>query len=499
MRRRQAASNRHLATVLFTDLVASTERASDLGDRQWKDLLGQHNALVRGHLKRFGGRELDTAGDGFFQAIECACAVVDDVRGLGLEIKAGLHFGECEVVGEKLGGMAVHIGARVAARAGASQVWVTGTVRDLVVGGGVSFEPRGVQELKGVPGEWALYSVAWEHAAPAPLPAERQRRGWPVAAGVGTAVAIAVALLWLTLLRGGPPPAVPARADAVSRIDVDRNVFVQSVDTGRGPSGVVVGGGGVWVINQDATTLSRVDGAAGTSESVGVGLVPTGIAFGAGSVWISSGFGGPATQGGAAVLRYDAKTHSLQDNPIAVPSGAAGIAFGRDMIWVTNRNTDSVTQIDPQTKSVVGTFGVGGQPVAVAVDQAGRVWVADALPDHPAVSVIGTNGDVKTIDVADPPSAIAVGGGNVWAISTTSDRLIELGMDGSLKNSFPAGNGPVAVAVANNSVWVADSLSKEVLRIDPTTGAVGARLQTEGVPTGLAVDGGSVWVTASQP
>jgi class 3 adenylate cyclase len=158
--------DRVLATVLFTDIVGATERAASLGDRRWRDLLEQHHALVRRELSRFRGREIDTAGDGFLAAfdgpargVRCAQAIRTAVRETGLEVRAGLHTGECEVMGDKLGGLAVHIGARVAGLAGAGEVWVSSTVRDLVAGSGLRFADRGRHALKGVPGEWHLFAV----------------------------------------------------------------------------------------------------------------------------------------------------------------------------------------------------------------------------------------------------------------------------------------------------------------------------------------------------
>jgi pimeloyl-ACP methyl ester carboxylesterase len=158
--------DRVLATVLFTDIVGATEKAATLGDRRWRDLLEGHHAVVRRELGRFRGREVDTAGDGFLatfdgpaRAVRCATAVRDGVRGLGLDIRAGLHTGECEVMGEKLGGMAVHIGARVAAAAGPGEVLVSSTVKDLVAGSGLRFQDRGLKTLKGVPGEWHLFAL----------------------------------------------------------------------------------------------------------------------------------------------------------------------------------------------------------------------------------------------------------------------------------------------------------------------------------------------------
>jgi class 3 adenylate cyclase len=155
-----------LATLLFTDLVASTERAAELGDRAWRELLERHHAFVRRELSRFRGEERDTAGDGFFatfdgpaRAIRCAQALVEGVRDLGLELRAGVHTGECELHDGKVAGLAVSIGARVAAAAAAGEVLVSQTVKDLVAGAGLSFVDRGAAELKGVPGEWRLYAV----------------------------------------------------------------------------------------------------------------------------------------------------------------------------------------------------------------------------------------------------------------------------------------------------------------------------------------------------
>ena len=158
--------DRVLATILFTDVVSATEKAASLGDRRWHDLLDGHHALVRRELTRFRGREIDTAGDGFLatfdgpaRGVRCACAISDAVRSLGIEIRAGLHTGECEVMGDKVGGIAVHIGARIAAHANAGEVLVSHTVKDLVAGSGLSFRDRGTQSLKGVPGDWHLFAV----------------------------------------------------------------------------------------------------------------------------------------------------------------------------------------------------------------------------------------------------------------------------------------------------------------------------------------------------
>ena len=162
------AADTVLATVLFTDIVGSTEKAVSLGDRRWCELLDNHHTIVRRNLERFRGREIDTAGDGFLatfdgpgRGVRCACAIADDVRSLGIDVRAGLHTGECEILGEKVGGIAVHIGARVAALAGPREVLVSSTVKDLVAGSGLRFGDRGSQSLKGVPGEWRIFAAEW--------------------------------------------------------------------------------------------------------------------------------------------------------------------------------------------------------------------------------------------------------------------------------------------------------------------------------------------------
>jgi class 3 adenylate cyclase len=158
--------DRILATVLFTDIVGSTERVAALGDREWRDLLGRYYAVVRREVGRFRGREIDTAGDGFFltfdgpaRAVRCADAIRGGMRPLGLEVRTGIHAGECEVAGEKFAGITVHVGARIVSLAGPGEILVSSTVKDLVAGSGLEFVDRGSHALKGVPGEWSLFAV----------------------------------------------------------------------------------------------------------------------------------------------------------------------------------------------------------------------------------------------------------------------------------------------------------------------------------------------------
>jgi class 3 adenylate cyclase len=166
IREEAAMFDRTLATVLFTDIVDSTATAAELGDRQWQQLVERHHAVVRSLLGRYRGIEVDTAGDGFFatfdgpaRAVRCAQGIEEAVRPLGIEVRAGVHTGEVETIGGKAGGISVAIGARIAARAGASEVWASSTVKDLTAGSGLTFEDAGEHELKGVPDRWRLYRV----------------------------------------------------------------------------------------------------------------------------------------------------------------------------------------------------------------------------------------------------------------------------------------------------------------------------------------------------
>lgn len=159
-------ADRVLSTVLFTDIVGSTEKAASLGDQRWRNLLDDHHTTIRRVLARFRGREVKTTGDGFLatfdgpaRGVRCACTIADEIKLLGIEVRAGLHTGECEVIGEDVGGIAVHIGARVAALAGPSEVLVSSTVKDLVAGSGLRFNDRGTQSLKGIPGEWRIFAA----------------------------------------------------------------------------------------------------------------------------------------------------------------------------------------------------------------------------------------------------------------------------------------------------------------------------------------------------
>jgi class 3 adenylate cyclase len=221
----RGAQRRLTRSVLFTDIVGSTETAAQLGDQRWRGTLAQHHAVVRRELRRFHGREVDTAGDGFFavfesptEAVRCAAAVAPAVRRIGLDVRVGIHTGDVETSGEKVSGIAVHIGARLMAMAGPGEVLVSGTVRDLVAGSGNEFVDRGRHELKGVPGTWQVFSLVLpELAEPAAIAvaeegAERRVSGrlriGLLGAGLAGVGLFAVAWIAIALSRGSAPLAL---------------------------------------------------------------------------------------------------------------------------------------------------------------------------------------------------------------------------------------------------------------------------------------------------
>jgi len=159
--------DRSLSTVMFTDIVESTRRAAQVGDSEWRALLARHDEISRTQLRHFGGSEVDRTGDGFLsafdspaRAIQCATAICRAMHSIGLDVRAGVHSGECEIIGDRLGGIAVHIGARISALARPNEVLVSQTVKDAVIGSGITFDHRGAYDLKGVPGPWQLYTVS---------------------------------------------------------------------------------------------------------------------------------------------------------------------------------------------------------------------------------------------------------------------------------------------------------------------------------------------------
>ncbi len=506
---RGGSPERQLATVLFTDIVGSTERAAQLGDRGWKALLARHHAVVRQQLKAFHGREIDTAGDGFFatfgppaQAIECAAAIIDDLAPLDLRIRAAVHMGEVEVMGGKVGGLTVHVASRALAQAGPSEILVTRTVREVTAGADVTFSDRGVHEFKGVPGSWELYAVEWQRRE---LPkvgpvgaggeATRRRPGWRgvAAAAVLGAVLVAGAAWALVGSGAGGSPPVPV-PDSAIHVAAGSDEIVDVVPAGSDPTGVAIDGGSAWVISLGDTTLTGIPVAGGAPSTKGLPGKPTGIAAGSGSVWITFGYGATGASGGLLLEVSETTRQTLQQ--IAVGTGTNAVALDGRNVWLTNDVANTLTRIDPGTQATTAVT-VGEAPVSLAIGD-GSVWVANAVDRTIWRLDATTMTKTAEISLTDAPTALALGFGRVWVTSYVGSSVVVIDAAGNGRvATIPLDQGPRGIAAGSDAVWVAGSRNA-LIRIDPDSLKTGGSIALPGPGEGVAVQGSDVWVTVQK-
>jgi YVTN family beta-propeller protein len=510
-RKTAAPDERVITTVAFTDIVGSTELAAELGDRRFRQVVAMHHSFVRGEIKRHGGREIDTAGDGFFvtfdqpaRAIRCVASIVDGMWERGLRLRAGLHIGEVEPVGSKVGGVAVHIGSRVSSRAQPGEVLVSGTLHDLVAGSDLRFADRGSHPLKGVPGEWHLFAVVRE-SAPEGVPlseppqlgeqAESRRLiTGPRLAIAGGALAVLTAGAFFLLNRG--PAEVTPTAGTVGKLDPSVGHFTAAVRTGNGPAGVTVGDGDLWVLNAEDQTVSRVDPATETVVATrSVGGTPTGVAYGAGSLWIAAGFGLSSGDPGS-VIELDPASNEL-GRPIPVGNGVTAIAFGSGSVWAVNKNANTVTRIDAAT-GATSDIPVGEGPEGIDVG-AGAVWVANSLSQSVMRIDLATETVVQEIALRVAPSEVEATEGAVWVASSSGNTLVRIDPErNAVVTTIPVPAGPSALTASGEAVWVASSVAGSVSRIDVATNRRGDSVPVEGSPSGIVEIGGSIWMTVRE-
>jgi class 3 adenylate cyclase/streptogramin lyase len=505
---RRGASQRYLTTVLFTDIVGSTKRAAELGDRRWRQLLAKHNAAVRRELKRHGGRELDTTGDGFFarfneprRAIDCAVALNRSLRPLGIEIRAGINMGEVEAIGPKVGGIAVHVGSRVMSKAGPGEIWVSGTVRDLMAGSDLRFEDRGLHELKGVPGEWRLYSV---QAPPVEEPPEEEEvetaprgRSWlgkNPAAAVLMLVGFGAGLVVLPILAsrdGGRDESTTPAPNTVVRIDPESGEVTAVASVGASPTAATYGLGSIWVANYTGRNVQRVDPATGEADqplSLSASGHPLGITTGDGFVWATSSIDG-------LVYGIDPRTGGTRTFEVGI--GAQGIAFAEGVIWVTNGQTNEVVRIDLATEQTTPILlEHDSQPTGIAVG-GGSVWVAEHLKGRVQRIDPITLKPVEAVPLLrGQPDQVTFGQGFVW-VSVGSDDLV-LRIDPATRNATTietVGNAPAGIGVGSSGAWVANSLDGTVAQIGTRGTKPLQRVPVGFRPQGVAVAPQGVWVT----
>ena len=515
MPRERGIPERFLTTVVMTDIVGSTEHAAELGDSAWRELLQQHHALIRTELRRHGGREMDTAGDGFFvifdapaQAVRCVLAMADEVRALGLEIRAGAHVGEVQQMAGKVTGIAVVIASRIMAGGGAGDVLVSSTVRDLVAGSGLAFEDRGVRQLKGVPDEWRVYSVRGSEAqavtAGQPVPARErraaavrraqarpiwQRRPRLAAAVAGTLAVMLVATGLLVWKPWQPAALASVSENSVGVIDPDRQEVIGEIGVGTRPGGIAVSEGYAWVTNTGSDTVSQIDLETGAMLSrISVGRSPVGIAVAEGSVWV-------ANSGDQTITRINAEIGQVVGEPTQVGNGPTAIAAVGSVLWVANSTDSTVVSVDAQTGEIGHRTGVGAGPIALAADET-AVWVVSE--DGAAVTQLDPVTGVTLaapIQLAVRPTGVALDADSAWVTAvdgtvTQIDRAAN-----RIRSTIDVGGSLTAIAISGERVWVG-SREGHVYQLNPASQPAPEAISVGTAVGALAEVEGQVWLAA---
>jgi class 3 adenylate cyclase len=497
------AGRRAFRTVLFTDIVGSTELAAQLGDRRWRRTVANHNALMRRELKRHRGVEIDTAGDGFFaifenptDALRCAAATVAGVHGLGLRIRAGVHTGEVEPAGDKVGGIAVHIGARLLAMAGMEEVLVSSTVRDLVVGSGHEFVDRGVHELRGVPGEWHVYALVLpqldESIAGASADEDEEKRTTTIRrqrfllGGLVGIIGLLAVLIAAGLLLAARPTPPPTGADTVVAFGTDQQAVTRGWRVGRGPEAMALADGVLWVTSTGAGTVSRIDLSTGAVIGVGQGgNRPSAVHVAGNRVWVADRYSNEV-----AIL--DAREGDLVER---LDHHAAAIAESAGRIWLADDLADQLIGINPQANDEAGTVDLlspSGVSDLAATD--GALWAAAPRADR----LLRVDPATTAVEALDTGVAgvrgLAALGADLWLVSPSTDTLARLDSTSRrIELRSPVCDRPIAVAPVADGAWVACAGDRQLWHVD-RTGAVLQKITLDGVPADIAADGSRVWV-----
>ena len=535
---------RRLATVLFLDIVGSTAIANKLGDDHWRTVLGRFRQLVRRELKRHDGHEQDTTGDGFFatftepaQALRCAAAITTAVQELGLDVRTGVHSGECDEVDGKVSGIAVHIAARIMALAGAAEVFTTGTTSDLVVGSSATFDDLGTRELKGVDGPWRVCKLrSIEVELPPPLDpdtaaarlstiaAHAERRRWrPVAAvAIGAALAAVVALEIVGHVTGASP-----KPPTLLRLDPASGRIVSSVHDGQlgcGPCGpnLWVSNGTLWErTGADGSTIAIRDLTNGkVARTLAVPPGTAGLTVGFGAAWVvKPGIVTSSAPPSGTVERIDGLSGRVEASvPVHGDLRNGAIAASSDAIWVLDQD-GMLTRIDPASNRISGRFATGALETYWLATGAGYEWICECSNNHAVLRYDARTGTSKRLRILEAPQSwrnsdayahvprtlvAGVDGhtGTLWFLVASGPTLAPWNpYTGQLKASSVGLSGqPIEATLAPEAIWVA--ATNVVNRVSTTTGKHTTIAVPKGMnATGIAVDPvtDTVWVAGSTP
>jgi class 3 adenylate cyclase/streptogramin lyase len=493
---------RRIATVLMLDVVGSTHVAAELGDARYRELSSRFNRSVRASLRRFGGKEEDHAGDGFFatfpqpdQAIRCAAALAEEVRSLGIEIRSGIHTGQTEDQAGKTHGIAVVIGARVMSLADAGEILVTSTTKDLTTGSGFGFEDFSAHELKGVPGTWLVFAVTAVDGADRGLPlaadeaAERRAKIDPgagrerpslkamIAAGLALLVAVAGVAFAATRGRPGSPPrtrSTEALSEVVVQVDPEREppivksisvpvprVSVPGVTLPTSAHSMVVGQGGVWTVR--FRYLFHVDPSRSELEDrlpleFGISF-SVNLAEGSDKIWVA--YDGGLDEVNPATGEQREAVVSATNRPVA-----NDVAVGAGSVWLGGSD-GRLVRFDPVTGRDLARRGL--DPIDAIAFGHGSVWTADTVGGTVTRYDPGTMRPIEKIVMPTAADYLVSGDVAVWALSTsvgTLSRIDPLTNDVAIAGQV--GENPSGLAAGSGAVWVGDE-DGIIRRVDEDT------------------------------
>lgn len=527
-----------LLAVLFTDIVGSSELAGQMGDGPWRRLLRRHHELMRRVVGDHGGRIVDTAGDGVFAvfprpaaAIRCAFEGIDALREIGVEIRAGIHFGETESSEGRVSGIVVHTAARVMALAGPGEILITRTVGDLVAGKRITVGDRGSHELKGIPSRWDVFvveEVEGQRPSPPVEPGDAQalrerssgpgesRRRLPIV--VVVVAASILAIVGIARVAGDEAPPAPAAASAtLVRVDQATHERMEAV-VGDGVSGIAIGEGSVWLSSFRDRSVYRIDPATlRVRTRIATQEPPLEIAVGAGSVWVTTS---------TTLVRIDPITGGIVDRIALGPCGricATDVVVAGGTVWATHFESERLISLDPAREGSDRQEHLDSWPVAMAVGH-GAVWILhDDQPPRSLIERIDIGAGTSTVErlpseahgplyclehdvgsdyPVEPCATIMVGRRAVWVATAGDDVSWLWRLDPDDGHRIGAGVEMACCAMA--MVGTADLV--DTMLIGHSSGGIVEVREAEGVPsdevlavgarvTDIAVGYGAIWVS----